>query len=72
MRPTFGPQIPAAEITMSAGKNPLSVVTPVTLPFSLSMAITSCRSLNTAPRDSAIRCKPWTARTALANPSVGQ
>ena len=72
MRPTFGPQIPAAEITISAGTKPLSVVTPVTFPSSDSIAMTAVLSWNTTPRDSARRCIAWMPRMALAFPSVGQ
>ncbi len=69
--PTRGPQMPAAQTTMSAGNSPRSVTTAVTRPPSVRTSVTVCSPRNRTPASVARRAWASPARTALARPSVG-
>ena len=69
--PINGPQMPAAQTTMSASISPWSVTTARTRPSSVRIPVTVWLARNRAPPSVARRACASETRTALARPSVG-
>ena len=69
--PIRGPQMPAAQTTMSAGISPRSVRTARTRPSSVRMPVTVCSPRNVAPPSIARRAWASETRTESVRPSDG-